>query len=114
MKALPVYVYKSPLGDSSNGGLSSRYTRLLLVCDDGFVDVDENNPPENLVKMVTRDLGFDVYTHVEPWSKPVGAGWMNGGAIVHTSDSRFSRMSKYPLCLHDRQESWEQYNKMYD
>ena len=46
MKALPIYVYKhNRLGDCSNYGISSRYDELLLVCPDGYIDIDESNPP---------------------------------------------------------------------
>lgn len=109
MKALPIYVYKNPLGDCTNKGISSRYDRLLLVCEEGFIDIDENNPPENLVKIVTRELYDGEYKHIEPVAKPSGVGWMAGGNIGHTSDSRFSKMSKYPLNIHDRQETTEHY-----
>ena len=59
MKALPieVYVTKRRRGcDCTNGGISSKYEQLLLVCDKGYVTIDEENPPENLVKVVTRNL----------------------------------------------------------
>ena len=109
MKALPINVFKDGKGDCSNGGISSRYDRLLLICDDGFIDIDENDLPENLVKIVTRHLFGSEYKHIEPVASPSGAGWMSGGAIGYTCDSRFSRLSQYPLQIHDRQESWEQY-----
>ena len=107
MRALSCEIYLSRFGDCSNHGISSKYKEILLVCDDGNVEIDENNPPENLCKVVTRDLGFRVYTHVEPVAKANGVGWMASGAIVHTSDSRFP--FDYPLRLHDRTESREEY-----
>ena len=112
MKALPVGIYKNRNSDCSNGGISSKFNEILLICPEGFIDVDENNPPENLCKVVTRDLGFEVYTHVEPVAKPKGVGWMAGGCLVYTCDSRFSRMSRYPLSLHDRTESQAEYDML--
>lgn len=113
MKALPIEVYRtSGLGDCTNGGISSRYDKLLLVCDEGYVDIDENNPPANLVKMVTRMLWGKEYKHIEPYA-PVdkdNVGWMAGGNIAYDCDSRFRRMSDYPLSIHDRQETQEHYN----
>ena len=114
MKALPIYVYRnSCLGDSTNNGISSRYDRLLCICEDGFIDVNEKNPPENLVKIVRREMfGGPVY-HIEPVIKPTGAGWMAGGNYAATSDSRFSEMigGMYgALAIHDRQESWEMHD----
>ena len=111
MKALPIEVYKSHHGDCSNGGITSRYTRLLLVCDEGFVDVDENDPPENLVKIVTRHLFGREYKHIEPVAQCKQLGWMAGGCIGYTCDSRFSRLSEYPLSIHDRQETQAEYDR---
>lgn len=109
MRCLPVNIYKHQNSDCSNGGISSRYDEILLICDDGFIEVDENNPPENLCKVVKRHLFWRDYYHVEPVAKAEGAGWMYGGCIVCTSDSRFR--FDYPLKLHDRTETWEQYNE---
>lgn len=118
MKALPVYVYRSSrLGDCTNGGISAAYDFLLVVCDDGNINVDPENPPKNLVEVVHRNLwGRDVY-HVEPVARPTGAGWMMGGNYAASSDSRFSALcgGQYgALPIHDRDESWELYNSMCD
>lgn len=116
MKALPVYVYRRPNGtDCTNGGISAKYDRLLVVCPDGFIDVDENDPPENLCKVVKRHLfGRDIF-HVEPVVPPKGAGWMAGGNFAETSDSRFGKLcgDMYgALSIHDRDESWEMYDML--
>lgn len=118
MKALPVSVYRSDfISDCSNGGITSRFKRLLVICPDGSIDVDEENPPENLCKVVKRHLfGRDVF-HIEPVARPTGAGWMMGGTYAATSDSRFSRLcgDQYgAIAIHDRQESWEQYNSNFN
>lgn len=113
MKAIPVDVYRHGVGDCTNGGVSSRYSSLLVVCDSGWIPVDENNIPANLCKLVKRNLfGRDVY-HIEPYNKPMGAGWMMGGNFAHTCDSRFSKAvgGLYgAIAIHDRQETWEDYN----
>lgn len=120
MKAIPVYVYRQADGsDTTNGGISSRYNRLLLICDNGFIEVDENNPPENLVKLVVREFpdmhfGFETVYHVEPVARPDSGnfGWMAGGNFVYSSDSRLSEMvdGMYgALSVHDRQETREEY-----
>lgn len=122
MKALPIEVYRSRSTlfgeecDCTNGGITSRYNRLLLVCDEGYVEVDENNPPENLVVMVTRNLGFTTYKHIEPYASTDSGcvGWMSGGNLAYSCDSRFRRMSEYPLSVHDRQETQELYDAMFD
>lgn len=109
MKALSVEIFTSSIGNCSNHGISSRFREILIPCEDGPIYVDEENPPENLCKIVKRDLGFCEHIHVEPWNKPNGAGWMYGGTVVDSSDSRWHRATgiNYPLHLHDRCESWE-------
>lgn len=116
MRALSVEIFKWSLGDCSNHGISSRHKEILLECPTGPIEIDEKNPPENLCKVVKRDLGFTKYVHIEPVAEAKGAGWMFGGTIVDTSDSRFREITgvEYPLHLHDRDESWEMYNCMAD
>lgn len=115
-KALPVYIYKHKGETCSNGGISERYNEILLLCEDGFINVDMDNPPENLCKVVKRNLWGKDYVHIEP-VKEVGkdrAGYMYGGCIVSTSDSRLRKVTgvDYPIDLHDRTESWEDYDRM--
>lgn len=117
MKALPISVYKNKLYEGcSNGGITSKYDELLLVCEKGFIEVDEKNPPENLVKIVTRKLFGKEYKHIEPVApvKPGCVGYMSGGSLAYSSDSRFSKLSEYPLNIHDRQETQEEYDKYFD
>ena len=115
MRALPLGIFENKkIGNCSNNGISNRYNEVLLICEDGFVDIDEDNPPENLVKLVVRNLFGKEYKHLEPY-RPTDSGcvgWMAGGSYAGCSDSRFHRISEYPLPLHDRQESWEMYNRM--
>lgn len=115
MKALPISIFEDKrIGNCSNDGISSRYSEVLLICDTGFIEIDENNPPENLVKLVVRSLWGKEYKHIEPVARPTGVGWMSGGTLVYSCDSRFREMSDYPLSLHDRQETQEQYDMMFN
>ena len=112
--ALPISVYRDARlpNDCTNGGISSRYDELLLICDDGFIKVDVNNPPENLVRIVSRNIFGKEYKYIEP-VRAVDkgcVGYMFGGNVAGSSDSRFARLSEYPLKIHDRQETQEQYN----
>ena len=115
--ALPVYVYRQADGsDCTNGGISSRYDRLLCLCDEGFIDVDLDNPPENLVKVVHREFGDSLSCyHIEPYERPKEIGWMAGGNYAATSDSRFADMvgGIYgAVPVHDRQETQELYDRL--
>lgn len=116
MKALPIEVYVTKRHrdcDCTNGGISSKYEQLLLVCDEGYVTVDEENPPENLVKVVTRNFGFGTYKHIEPVAGPIELGWMDGGNLAYSCDSRFSEMSGgYALGIYDRQDTQDEYNAL--
>ncbi|MDD3029862.1 MAG: hypothetical protein PHS57_06255 [Alphaproteobacteria bacterium] len=112
MKALSVFVYRnSCLGDCTNGGISAKHDRLLVLCKDGNVTIDEENPPENLVKLVHRVIGRDVY-HLEPVAPAAGVGWMAGGNYAGTSDSLFSEMTGIygAISIHDRDEDQETYD----
>lgn len=107
MKAINVKVYRNNLGDSTNGGISSKYNDLLLVCEKGYIDIDNNNIPENCVRIVE---GFRGHKFLEPL-KPVpngNVGYMYGGNIAYSSDSRFN--FEYPLQIYDRAETQEVYD----
>lgn len=102
---LLAYVYDSPLGNCSNKGLSSQFTRVCVVNVEGPFDPQPDMPA---VKLVKRQYGNIVCVPVDLEGK-----WtMFGGAYVTTSDSRFNRaveeMSGYahgfPVALHDRVE----------
>lgn len=118
MRAIPINVYRRPDGcDCTNDGISAKYDRLLLACEDGFIDVDEQNSPENLVKLVKREFPWcgTVY-HIEPVARPDqgNVGWMAGGNFASSSDSRFSEMTGVygALSIHDRQETPEMYEML--
>lgn len=115
MKAIPVEVFRHGNGDFTNGGISSRFSSLLVVCDQGWINIDENNKPANLCKLVKRHLfGRDVF-HVEPFNRPSGAGWMMGGNFCYACDSRFTEAVEGlygAIAIHDRQESAELYEML--
>jgi len=119
MKALRISVYKNPLyKECSNGGITERFNELLVVCDEGYIEIDENNPPENLVVFHERMLGGEWCGYLEPYAPcPSGCvGWMSGGAFAASSDSRFSRMVGIygAVAVHDRTETQEQYDAMFN
>ena len=124
-RALPVDVFRASHSDCTNGGISSKFNQLLVLCKDGFKEVDLDNPPQNLVQVVRREFAGRYTYHLEPVAEPTGAGWMMGGNYAATSDSRFSRMignmygavsiydvEDLAVAIHDRQETWEQYDML--
>lgn len=111
MRAISVSIYENKeIGNCSNHGISERFKNILIACDDGFIDV--NGDEENLCKVVKRVIFGQEYVHVEPVAQPKGIGWMAGGSVVYSSDSRFNKISQYPLALHDRCESKEMYEAL--
>lgn len=112
MRALRVGIFENKwIGNCSNHGISETYDHILLVCPDGNVKIDEENPPANLCHIVERKLFGDgkIYRHVEPVAKPEHLGWMYGGCLVYSSDARFGNE---PMRLHDRQETQELYDML--
>jgi hypothetical protein len=92
------------LGESSNGGISSSHDRLLLV-GEGVPEIFKSDGKLPVVKLIRRKIYGSEYLHVEP-VEPVhkgNVGWMAGGNFVHSSDSRFP--NRYPISIHDRQET---------
>jgi hypothetical protein len=119
---LPIDVYTFPLGDCTNGGISSSSRKLLLAMNEDTAKAiaELGGGPwfngEPVVMIVERELAGGTYLHAEPVCRPPKGhvGWMAGGNLVYTSDSRFREMSKYPLSLHDRSETVELYNRLCD
>ena len=109
-RALPVDIYKNKGRDFSNNGLSSKYNEILLLNGKGHIEVDLDNPPENLCVYKEEILfGDSVYSYIEPYAekKEGSVGYMDGGCICDTSDSRFP--CPHPVRLHDRQETVAEY-----
>ncbi len=105
---LRVYVYKNPLGDCTNRGISSKVTQLTLVNVDGPFDPAPDAPAAVLLKNHYETL------RIVPAGDDGQAakGWfMHGGNIADSSDSRFSEACikllghRYgAVDIHDRQE----------
>lgn len=114
VKALNVNIFRSSLGDCSNRGISSKYNEILVECPRGYIEVDLDNPPENFCVVDKRILWGEKHYYVRPYREANGVGWMYGGCICDTSDSRWSELIEvgYPLHLHDRTESQEMYDML--
>lgn len=68
MKVLPIHILKHDNSSCSNG-ISEKYNEAYLICDDGYIDIDEDNLPNNLVKVVTKNVFGEEYKHIEPYEK---------------------------------------------
>jgi hypothetical protein len=98
----------------SNNGISEQFNNVLIEHPRGNIDTDSNNLPPNFCRVITRNIGGIEYKHIEP-NTPVKrgyVGYMSGGSYAGSSDGRFSEISHYPLAIHDRQETQEQYDQM--
>jgi hypothetical protein len=123
---LPVYVYRdSALGDCTNGGVSSKFTRLVVMNVEGpFSPTDDTAPvllernAGNSVRIVPAKL--DAAGDWVPLKPENTAGPMMGGNYAATSDSRFGQAIRKILghdfygavAIHDRFETWEQYDRL--
>lgn len=101
-KAISCYIFKSGNGDCSNNGISARYTEVLVEHPRGYVEFDENNPPENLVVIDKKNFSFGSYINAKPVC--IKGHSMMGGTFIYSSDARFTDFSDYPIPLHDRVE----------
>jgi len=105
-KGLLVFVYKNPLGDCTNKGISHDKTQLILI-GEGIPEIFEGDET-NTVKLVKRNLNgrrtSNIYLHVEPinYEENHKPWFMAGGNFIYASDSRFP--CDYPISIHDRVE----------
>jgi len=103
MKGINLDIYRNQrYSGCTNGGISERFTELLIVTERGCIDI--NGDEENLVQVIHREIGGrDVY-HLEPVN---GKGQYSfGGNYASTCDSRFSALHGIygALAIHDRKE----------
>lgn len=103
-------ILRGPLGDCSNGGISGKHDHVILT-DEKDAPAEINGTPT--VRLVRRRIAGE-YLHIEPiGDAPQGQtiGYMMGGCYVMGSSS-MGFPSKYPLPLHDRSETPEQYRML--
>lgn len=132
MKVLSLNVYRhnyssswNPDYDPTNGGVSGRYDRILVPCDEGNEQfIDPANLPENLFKIEHMNIGPWEALHLVPYVEHRDGliGPMDGGNYADTCDSRWGRhLAKYfgpayrfNTCLeiHDRYETPEVYDML--
>lgn len=109
-KGLMVKILRSE-HDSTNNGITSRFNRFILVDSEvsGPFEPDQKTPA---LRLVRRTIANKPYIHAEPLAPvpPGHVGYMFGGNFIFTSDSRFP--SSYPIPVHDRMDTEEQFRHM--
>lgn len=107
-------VYRDHLGDCTNGGLSSKATRICVINVDGPFNPSADVPAFRLV-----EGAFKGQVVLVPADQPEGLiGPMFGGNMAYTSDSRFSAKIREltdsnfygAVPIHDRFETQADYD----
>ena len=132
-KGLLLSIYRNAeLGDCTNGGITATAKRLVVTGvrhgwtrDEGTVEPlpadsrvfsPTDDAPE--VTLVIRDNGYHHWLHLEPVAgTPEGhTTYMMGGNYAGTSDARWSELvgDHGPVAVHDRTETWAQYDANWD
>lgn len=112
MKGMRVQVYWPADGhQSTNGGISSTVSRITII-GEGVPQRDEPSADAPAFKLVIRDIFGTPYKHLEPVERPDpgNAGWMMGGNYASWTGNGFPNL--YPIPIHDRQETPEQFEMM--
>jgi hypothetical protein len=117
MKGTLVFVLRSALGESTNGGVTSKHASLIL-CGEGIPQKSEPSAAYPGLVLVTRWKGMpNEYVHAEPIEKPEGmVGPMAGGNYVVLSTTvpgpLGGRTVEKIIPVHDRFETPAQYVAM--
>lgn len=114
IRAIEIEVYRRNGVDCTNGGISSLFDRLIIPAPHGHLDIDTDEPPENLAMVEKRFLyGQDVYSICPAKVAPDGTvtkrdgWWMFGGNYAASCDARFHSQigDMYgAVAIHDRRE----------
>lgn len=100
---LSAKVYKNPLGDCTNGGISTRRRTLyILSATKGPFEPEDIR---DCVYIEWREIGDEKYIDCRP-AYCQKRWYMSGGNFLYSSDSRFKEVTKsnYPISIHDRYE----------
>lgn len=115
-KGLICGIYESKdIGNCSNNGMSAKYKDVLLIFDEEEAQIFEESEDRPTVKIMKKYIGGQEYIYAVPINPPKKGmvGYIMGGCFIYTSDSRFRRyVSPYPVPLHDRTETPEEYEML--
>ena len=119
-KELSVTVYRFSLGDCTNNGLSSR--KNVIDCYDGELSAIVEHCKKNNIDMnevlfvVRRELWGEEHPYLTPleWAVNKPNGNVCAGGNYANGDSRWKEWfgHDYPLPIHDRFETWDEYEAL--
>lgn len=119
MKTIRVNVYRQNGRDCTNGGVTSKVDTAYMFVDCEHLDALEycaqnKLNPELCLILVRRTLFGERHDYVAPLVKRDGGTYMFGGNFVYSCDGRFSEytQSDQPIAVHDRFETWSEYEMM--
>lgn len=121
MKVLYVTVFRAAgYPDCTNNGLSARVNSAELFWEcthDEAIEwcKEHQRDPEKQFILVDRKLWGEDHSYAEPLIKPTGKMQVFGGNFLYTSDSRMyktSGVAKLPIPVHDRFETWEEFDAL--
>lgn len=100
---LTANVFRSDLGDYTNGGISATRRELYILAE--TKGPFEPQDIRECVYIEWREVMGEEYIDCKPAYFPK-RWYMAGGNFLYTSDSRFKEItrSKYPISIHDRYE----------
>lgn len=98
-------IYKFPLGDCTNGGVSSIADRIYMPCEDGPIHASK---VEQEWILFPEKRGQEYWALKPAYIPPNMVGPMSGGNLAYCSDSRVKRVYH----IHDRFETQETYNAL--
>lgn len=118
MRKVLVFVYRHADGcDCTNNGITSKHTELWLFDGDKeecITYAKENGIADKSLWLNRRILWNEKHYFAEPLIEPDICGpHMMGGNFVYSCDGAFSALcGDHPLPVHDRYETWEQYDAL--
>lgn len=117
MKAIRCNVLRYAHGyDCTNNGVTSRYNDIYLfnggTADEIQAYADDHDIPYELcfkVEVLWRGEPREYHRSVPAFKR--GKMWMAGGNCAYSCDSRYKEVSgiPYPISVHDRTETMEEY-----
>ncbi|MAH51789.1 hypothetical protein CMI37_38590 [Candidatus Pacearchaeota archaeon] len=113
MASLLVDVHRRAF-DATNDGLSKHHDMLRVTLPGDSPGDSKYNREIPHFYLDENNVGGERYVFLRPAKAAEGAGWMNGGNFAHTSDGRFRSAVGHggAIPIHDRDETWEEYEAL--